>query len=467
MAGSKVAASQPTAKTERNRRKRARRRQRLATIREEVGNMVVPAELDTNLRSSVLRVRSGPNPADPRSYNSLLQMGNTEPGRCSAIKILHPNGESDAYVAKIPDGYATTSVVMERRDEFDLVPPVDALATDTWNVIVVDAPFLVGTQFAVRYNTDAAPTEAQIASALYTVMASPGAPANKYPAWVAVGGGNPVEYTVLQSASMTPTIANTTQGPSLLFKSIRRTYLGSTFDLNAPDLSNQGRVVCGQWTPDVALTVSTNDTPPPATVSVYEIQVPAFTETQIVASDELCYQAEAKRGLYLPDRMYTDVDFASSMEFRNIVPVTVGAPTLEGVTQTDAGNDIWLRGWLIGVSHWTGLSLSATLRIKRKEGLEFIAAPTSVYSPFGTPALSADARAIAMIREFSRRQPHAFEALDNELGKLLQKILSGVGGAISNLGLPFISPVAGGIGKLASSKVGDSLASLLDDFFGV
>jgi hypothetical protein len=107
---------------------------------------------------------------------------------------------------------------------------------------------------------------------------------------------------------------------------------------------------------------------------------------------------------------------------------------------------------------------TSSLRIKRNEGIELVASATSVYSPFSTPALANDIRAMQMVQEYSRREPHGYYADYNELGTLLQKILGGVGNAVQSLGLPILSPVGGALSRMANSNIGGRMARAIDAF---
>jgi len=240
--------------------------------------------------------------------------------------------------------------------------------------------------------------------------------------------------------------------------------MGHTTDFDAADLTNQGRVVSGQWTPDVALTVNEHLTagPPPVVDEVYptyEIVTPAVTISDIVSSDEFVREAEAKTGSYLPTRPCMPTwEFSPAQEFRNVEAVFPGTAELPGSSHDFS--DLYLRGWCIGVEFWDGMHPTTNLRIKRREGLELIPAPKSIYSPFSTPALPDDLEAKQVINEYCRNEPHAFPADFNDSGKMLPNILGGVANALAGLGIPLISNVAGGLGNLMKGPVGDFLGSL-------
>lgn len=80
-----------------------------------------------------------PNPADPRTKNRLL--GRTATGGLWAFNALHPNSEGGGSPCKIPDGAASDSCSLVRRDDFNIEKPVD-LNVDYWTVVGVQFPFL-------------------------------------------------------------------------------------------------------------------------------------------------------------------------------------------------------------------------------------------------------------------------------------------------------------------------------------
>lgn len=218
----------------------------------------------------------------------------------------------------------------------------------------------------------------------------------------------------------------------------------------------------GQWKPDVtlALAKSSDGT---TYLNVYNMQVPAAVDNQIVQTDELTYQGEAKCGLYVPLRPAgMDIEFTAAQEWRVVNPQVPSDPTDDPAADLDTSKDLWLRGWLVSTSFWSGMAAAASLRIKRKEGLELVSSPVGPFAPFATPALPNDLRAMQVIQEFCRTQPHAFTADHNELGTLLRKIVAGVGDALESLGLPVISNVAGTGKRMANSPFAIKLAELVD-----
>lgn len=454
----------PTAKTNRNRRRRANRNRKVTMLRQD--QIVEMNALERQFGKNATISGISPNPADPRTRNSLNQLGQTVGGRAAALKTLHPNIEGGVTVTKVPDGAVSTSVVMERRDIFELSPPSN-LVDETWNCLVIHPPFLVCTAITIKWLANQSPAADDLERAYAQALENTGLPSTMYPSSSSFTGavsGIRYELSILGSSVLTPDIGYMTDaGVTGYMKSVRRSYMGVTTKLVASDLYNGGYVTSGQWDPAVTLAeyTSKDSSTPPVVLDVFNVyvaQAPALTDSEIRASDEFSRAGDAKCGVYMPVRPSgDDIPFTKSPEWRNI---DVNYPG-EGDSVINQGltNDLWLRGWSIGVDLWSGLDPKATLMYNRNEGLELEASPKSTFSPFSTPALPDDVRAQSIIKEFSRTQPHAYEADFNDLNKMLGELVNGIADAVEGLGLPIISPVVKGVRKLVG-PITDVLESI-------
>jgi hypothetical protein len=385
-----------------------------------------------------------PNPADPRTAYTTLQLGQTVGGRQAVLKMLHPCMENCNAVVKIPDGAVSTSVVLERRDEYELSNQTTTADLLLWNLIVVTNPLLGATQVAIQWPATSAATEVDIWKAYTSALARN--PPVVYPAWSTAALPSATFYfSILGSTTLSPNIFSDQTGLSLsgLVKNIRRTYLGSTSELDAPTLNNQGRVISGQWNPDVSLVTKEIKTGDVLTdvFDYYVIQAPAMTSSSVVQSDEFSREAQALSGSYAPLRPCAPTfELTPSTEFRRVDVDYAGAG--DEIVDGTEYSDLFLRGWSIQVELWLGISTQGNIRIKRREGLELVPAPDSDYGPFATPALPNDVRAKQILEEFCRTSPHSYPADYNDLGEMIPNILGGIADVIGGLGLPLISPVA-------------------------
>jgi hypothetical protein len=205
-----------------------------------------------------------------------------------------------------------------------------------------------------------------------------------------------------------------------------------------------------------------------AIFDIYAMQSPATSTSSIVSSDEFVRQAEAKSGAYLPLRPCAPQwDFSAVEETRAVAVVWPGHPVVPNSFELTGSVDLMLRGWSISTELFEGLDYRATLRIKRREGLEFVPAPLSLYSPFSTPALPEDLRAKQVLMEYCRTQPHAYPADYNELGTMLTDILDGVSSALGSLGIPIVSPFASAANRaLRGDDLGSVFTGLIGGLFG-
>lgn len=399
-------------------------------------------------------------------------MGRTLSGALAAQKILHPCGEYDIQPVKIPDGAVSTSVVLERRDEYEIRPPTNIGTDNSWTSLVIHQPFLNHRDVVLRWPASVVPSDVDIFSMLYyinvenyTEDASTAPSAAIYPVFKTAStlqGGRTdstwagTEYSILTSATFTPALLESDRAHTALYKDIRRTACGYTTDLDASELYNQGRVVSGQWTPSVTKGIfdqtgtvtGTGGATTTVVLNAYDTwdyTLPAVTSSTIVSSDLFRRQAEAKYGSYMPMRICaSDIEFTSASALRQIRSVGPGASTVTGTDNTGQrfANDIWYQGWSVGVELWMNLDPHAELRLKVVENLELDPAPSSTFSPFMSPGYSRDEQALSVIREFARISPHAYDADFNRLNKMFSNLIEGLGGVLSNLGIPVLSNVA-------------------------
>jgi hypothetical protein len=472
-----------SAKTLRNRRRRLRRRERRRLLAAEgITNNLSKVSISNNrrarseiageqkvlnefmdemiARSSRTTLSGLPNPANPLHKVSIDQLGQTIGGRRAALRMLHPCGEGYAMVTKVPDGAINTSVVLERRDDYKLSSGLAADAGN-WNCIVLDLPFLACGQIAFRWADTADPQGADIAQAVIEAINLGAVAGSGYPAWRSTVAFPAISYTRMYSATLSDTIGgHDVSEISAIIKTARRTYYGTTSELDASELYNQGRVFTGQWTPDIANGTAANTTDE-TKVDTYNTQIPAYLIDQIVSSDSRFYKEEAKVGVYMPLRAIdSTILLTPAQEWRNVVASYPGGPALETLLN-DQPKDLVLRGWSIAVTHWDGIDARANVSMKRIEGIEVEPAPNSLYSPFNSPGWPDDIRAMQMVREFSRNEPHGYPADFNSLGKLLQNIVGGIGDAVGSLGLPIISDIGKAASGVARSGLGNTIANLV------
>lgn len=426
------------------------------------------------------QTRSGirPNPADPRTMLSLDRLCHTKEGACDALKILHPNGEYDLEPCKIPDGVFGATTNFEHRDEYQILPPVTGSSADrSWSCLIIHLPFSTFRDLVIRWYSNISLSEQDLWYIVATLLRS--SDVNLYPDFGALEDCTAIKIAspsvpgesitaaqaeAVELSYLLPSVGGLgvdTTGDPFQFRSIRRTALGYTTDLDASSLYNEGRVVSGQWSPNVTLgTVNTRDATSgnlTAESDVYLFELPAITEPTIVQSDLLRREAEAKYGSYMPIRLCApEVSFTSSAENRAIASFAPDrGPTTSGFTKyTDPRNgDLWMRGWAVGVEFWKNLNPKSQLRMKVTEDVEVVPAPKSVYSLFATEGHPKDDAAMTIVRDFSRKQPHAYDADFNRLNKMLGNILRFVGNTLGSANIPILSSVARPLTSYLAGKI--------------
>lgn len=390
-----------------------------------------------------------------------------------ALRALHPCGEGINIVPKVPDGALTDSVVLERRDEFDVKFPSVHWGPDkqtTWNLLIIQLPVVKTPIVALAYKDDVNREymqQAWTAALDHFGDASMSTTAGYdkdyvYPSWKAVGGlkDPPVCITIMNMANLDKDIAAISMSKEFL--TIRRTYEGTTFDFDANALTDKGRLVSGQIASDLSkenldiieqIVIPEKAKPKDMlfdktydavaqTQSIYVYADIPLVETELTQMDSKVRQAEAKCGDYAPCRFWEPVFTNSTAKdvaaFSNLDPNGKDA----GVGAPKTNINIPLIGWGIKLSFWLSIHNTSSVRIKRREGLEMNTAKTSHYSPFSTPAYPRDDRAQTVFREFCRQQEHSFDANFNSLGGMLSNIVSSLGGVLGSLNLPIVSDLA-------------------------
>jgi len=370
------------------------------------------------------------------------------------LRALHPCGEGINIVPKIPDGALTDSVILERRDEFDVKFPTGLAGFDTaetWNVQIVQLPVLKTPIIAIAYvdnttrdNLYAAWNDALKNFGDLSLSTTTGHDATYYyPSWHSESSG--VAVTILNMANLDADKAAISMTKE--FITIRRTYEGTTMDFDANQLTNKGRLISGQIASD--LSKETLDIPATEPVGTLKGTQTAYlyadiplSETELTQQDSKVRQAEAIEGDYSPCRFWEPV-FTNSTA-KDVAAFDNVDPNGEDRFITDAlrNINIPLLGWGIKINFWLSIHKTSSIRIKRREGLEMNTSAMSDYSPFSTPAFPRDDRAQMVFREFCREQDHSFAACYNSLGGMLKDIIGTIGGVLSQLNIPIVSDIA-------------------------
>jgi hypothetical protein len=396
---------------------------------------------------------------DPRTSKTIRQLGQTSLGANWVIRALHPCGEGINIVPKIPDGALTDSVVFERRDEFDIKMPTGApfVVGGTWNVLIISMPFVKTPLAAIAYTSAATVDNMQTAWRLIVNKSGdagePGVAGYDasfyYPSWKNDQKSYPqVAVTICNMANLDKGIL--AGDMSSIFITIRRTYMGTTMDFDANDLTNKGRLVSGQIATDYSKRdmdiIKAGGTP--GTDPVLQTQPCMFlsdipyTETNLTQQDSKVRQAECKEGDYAPNRFWEPVFLNSAAKEASIFTALDPGEADNLIPGLQHNVNIPLYGWGFQLSFWLSIQDTSSIRVKRREGLEMNTSAASQYSPFSTPAYPRDDRAQMVYREFCREQVHSFPASYNSVGGMLKSIVSTISSVLQCLNLPAVSDIA-------------------------
>lgn len=370
------------------------------------------------------------------------RLGDTVLGSSWVIKALHPCGEGVNVVPKIPDGSYDSSVVLERRSEYQLAIPSGISTVTSWDLIIVSTPFLCGNHIAIAYDSSITPTVDQLESCVYqAICISPTYSTGVYTSFTTT---NTYYLKVLTSSVLDIFQAGAVYSATgaietTYFRAIRRTYHGMTATLDAPSLSNQGRIVSCQFPPSVSAQYQSVTT---VAQEAWISEPPALTFDGETQADLKAVQCEATMGAYIPSRMYERPAMSSNNEW-----YTMGVQKQNGSNTVGAnsGSNVHLRGWGWSVAHFSGLSTAASVRLKVREGLELTVNSLSPYSPFLTPSYPDDTTAIRICRAYFKQQAHAYPASYNALNKMIPELVRNIGSVLSVLGIPHVGNLSSAV----------------------
>lgn len=482
-------ASPPSTKSQAHRerraryRKRRRERDRALVAEASASSALLNSAYDYNTVRNSTRKGISPNPADPRThFQALRNLGSTVNGANWASRVLHPNTENENLgMPKIPDGAYSSSCVLERRGEWKMLyTKASSADTSPWNsaetysCVLISSPILKHSLAAISY-VDSEPSKEDFDEFFSKIQ--PNVDTEKYQAgtFISADSGKDV-FVKIFSCNVWDNDGGIFDGNTDLtdeqveifqkyFKTCRRVAHGLTIDFDAPSLSDQGRVIACQVPADITKdvldfkeTITEGDTAKTevevvtSSMTVYSCERPPMTVAEITGVDEKGHTGLAKDGVYIPSR-YWDVgaknfkgeDFyklvlKAGTEFKNVEDVSV--------KYSNAGRNYMLPGWGYSIAHFTDMSVSASLRIKFREGLEFSPNNDSPYTPFSSPGFTNDYRAMEVVKEFNRISAHAYPADYNDKGGMVSSIISTIGNVLENLNIPVVSNIAGAVGNI-------------------
>jgi len=327
-------------------------------------------------------------------------------------KYLHPPGPPIKTVEGLPDRDAQASVAMEFRNAHTVAAP--ALATNTWDVLIVSLP---GTKHPVVYWA--------------------------YPTGSSATGIVPANMSFVNNNVLpfTPNDANDLQRVRTFAKSL-------TVYFNAPALSDQGTVYAAQTrigtSVGAASTLAAGD---PRVL--FDFGTLSGSGENILMLSPKAYMGKARDGIYV-SHGYSEPVIQYQSVLGNRTDGSVATPrryipgyqwhNLESgadLTEFDPNRfEMPASAMTTGVILFTGMALTTTLELKVYEDIEGIAAPNGHFAPFMTPGAEPDEVAMESAYKIRYHMSDAYPSALNflgALGALLPKILPVAGSILSSL----------------------------------
>jgi hypothetical protein len=409
------------------------------------------------------------NRATPLDARVASALGATVAGGKWALKALHPNGEGVTAAAGIPDHTHIPVTTPEFRSNF-VIAPTTLDGNDDVDILIPPFPDI---------------------ACLYRRYKSAAPPAGNELGWT------PVFYPAVKEKISVVQFENTDDETNYLlpvygsefgglFSRVRAMYKGCTVNLDAPALSDQGRIVAGQLAMDMEVSsskrfvasASISGAPPGTNIHVTGIPTIDFGANMPLTEDALfqvtpgAVVLPAREGCYMP------------MRFRDPVHLfNDSTPPLEDGTKADPSLTTGLRilttgetaltrangnpgdidtvfsaggidNMLTGLILMRGIDKNANVQVKFRNGVEAQVSSVSALAPFQHASPPLDRLAIDMVTEIAQETGMAYAACyndDDSFMGILKQILGIVGPVargIGGLGLPIVSNIAGGIGGM-------------------
>jgi hypothetical protein len=393
------------------------------------------------------------------------------------MKALHPCGEEATGVTGIPDHVSIPVVTPEFRADV-VITSIGTAATDTDDVDIFVLPFADLPAIWRRYKSGSVTIRSGDWNPVWNSTFDS---VNKLIDADSVDAttGDPINVTIPEQS----TNMQRTYGYG------RATYKGVTVHLDAPALSDQGRLVAGQLSlpfqtvenPIRASGWNTSLTGPaaPSTFVVndleaYSIDSIPITESCLVQSSPGSAAWEAREGCYIPLRFRDPVhNFAPSGRKSLLVCDTNDLPNSDAlsalrsvelhtapppVSKTGKVSLTIVPRMLLnlqtGVVLLRGISPTANVQFKTITGLEAMVETCSTVSPYQRMSPKLDCDAINMVARMSQELSQVYEAKYNDMGGMIGALIGvtkKIRGGLSKL------PLIGGIWKWQNKHIYDPL----------
>jgi len=388
--------------------------------------------------------------------------GMTNAGEAWALKATHPCGEEATGVLGIPDHVSVPVVTPEFRTNF-IIPSIGTGATDTDDVDLIVLPFADLPVIYRRYKSGTQP-ENNIG-------------------WSDVWNATLTTSTSLISDAIVSNISSTkdvvafslparSSNLDTIYGYGRVTHKGLTMHLDAPALSDQGRVVAGQmalpfnaehapltadgWVGNTGGSVNVN-----GLGDYYSLAQIPLEENCLVQASPGAVAWEARDGVYMPLRFRDPVhNFSPSGSAALLATYVSGigqtqtirlSDTRAGPTGTTGRSPVQVAPKMLlncqtAVVLFRGISPTANIHSKVITGLESLVETCSAVSPYQRISPVLDVEAINWVTRMGQELPQGFPASYNDFG-FLNKLINGINVIAKPIRNKFLRKIPG-IGKI-------------------
>jgi len=418
--------------------------------------------------------------ARPSSWANLKDtLGTTETGKGFVMKYAHPCSEEVPLVSGIPDHVSEAVTTPEFRTDTVVGPIGTTTGNDDIEFIVPPFP-----EYPILYRRYAASSPPATRYEGWRYVTSPTVNTRStYRELPRIAGARPTETVVPL------TIGVKTSSYVDYYARSRGMYSGATFHLDAPALSDQGRVVAGQmalpydkqdstlahangWNADGTVNNDAQGVIPHINLASLPL-----TESTLV---QTCLGAgvwEARDGIYMTMRYRDPVHLFVST---NDSPVVLGIGSNNSGVGTTSIPDMMrftepgfsvlpptgaigtlveyglspacVTNFNTGVVLFKGISGTANVQVKSVCGFENLVVAGNAVSPYQHASPSLDRLAIDRATEIAQQAPMVYPASYNDLSSILNVIkdvvntvgtpLRQIGNVIGGLGIPVVSDIA-------------------------
>jgi hypothetical protein len=389
-------------------------------------------------------------------------MPQTPQGLAWLRDVLNPCGEDPLpNLDGIPDGSGTDAVLLKLRDDMLIAAPSDA-TTDTWGCVIFSTPYLMNQLIVLRYDGLVPPADSVVRQVINGMTRAVWDDDARYPSFfrptvmlpestgvLVPVTGSPFDISILVPAAMRQSFNGTVDAPGWsYFRKWRTMSKGHTVHLNAPDLSNEGRIISAASATESAIKTLSIRGGNEAAGAIQDIALrftvsPPYIDSILAQQDTNSRQDVVKKGEYIQQRLWNKVQVWNEAEdVRGIYRAENAAvngfnlvlPSLDMVKRD--GFDMNL-GWF--VENVRGMNLNAQIHIKHRVKLEFNVPGSSPWAPFSRSPAPLDIGALNLYYCLATKLPHAYDSAFNDWG-LLSGIITN---CIGRLATPMLRAAAG------------------------